>query len=261
MKVVDCLLAVNASVCSRNAVRAPQCARARSPAQTLNSHCTSSQMGSTPLHVACSTPFSLRHHAVAARLAEVAATAGVLNATDGGGFTPLLLAVRAGDLDMVQLLLRAGASPDTARQGEWEQSTPLQWAQAARRWDISIALLSRGSWTLLLPLLGSGCSGRTAEAATHREAPEDSQSSVSSAHAKPSACSAASAFLCLGSSGTYSQACAPQHSVSLRHWGRQKLLRDAHAVQRQGSCPVAAAARLLQRLPRDLALHICEYIL
>jgi len=79
--------------------------------------------GWTPLHYACSGP----DHGVAAWLIEQGAA---INARSENGTTPLMMAARYGNADLIPLLIKAGAEPRAANE---QEMTAADFAQRGGR--------------------------------------------------------------------------------------------------------------------------------
>ncbi|WP_422014264.1 ankyrin repeat domain-containing protein [Roseateles sp.] len=79
--------------------------------------------GWTPLHYACSGP----DHGVAAWLIEQGA---VINARSENGTTPLMMAARYGNADLISMLIKAGAEPRAANE---QEMTAADFAQRGGR--------------------------------------------------------------------------------------------------------------------------------
>ena len=88
-----------------------------------------------------------------ARTAADSQTSGLINAQRGGlfsdlvgkkgGLTPLLFAVREGNVEAVERLLKAGASID--QESEGDHTSPLLMATINGRFDLALMLLERGA--------------------------------------------------------------------------------------------------------------------
>ncbi len=69
-----------------------------------------------------------------------------LEACDPSGFTPLMLAVKAGKEDVIRELLKSGASPDAIKHGEGESALLLlPDTMLANKFELARALLEGGA--------------------------------------------------------------------------------------------------------------------
>jgi ankyrin repeat protein len=66
-----------------------------------------------------------------------------VDAANEDGQTPLMLAVRSGDLALVEVLVRAGANVKAVE--EWRGQTPLMWAAARNAPDVVKLLIAKGA--------------------------------------------------------------------------------------------------------------------